>query len=494
MKNIQDTLQPIPETQRTFTKWDMAAIWSAMVINVPGFILATSLVDLGLSWWQAVLTITLGSIIILAPLILNGYPGTQYGIPFPILLRPSFGVKGAHIPAILRALVSCGWNGIETWIGGRAVFIILPSSLTTSSYAQTITWLGTSVLEFSCYILFLIVQLALIWKGMHGIRVLGRFSSPLLILLTSLLFSWACYKAGGIEAMLANSNSTSHPSLHVFFSSLTAVLSSWSTISLNISDMSRFAKSHSDEILGLLSFPLSKTLFAFAGVAVTSSTVTIFGRLISDPMELIMAIGGTFTTVIATFGISLAVITTNIPCNLVAPSNVLLSLFPSTLNFTHSAIISSLIGLAFQPWRILGSSENYVYTWLGGYSSIAGSIAGILATDYYVIRRMVLDVSSLYCESDVLGDYYYDGGFNLAAIGALIISVAPTVPGFLQKVGILKTTGSGVFITIYDNSWFFGVFCGALVYWVFCQYCFKVVGNKKETTSSVLEQPLHCGE
>lgn len=464
---IQHSLRPVPETDQTLTKWDIAALWSATVMNIPSFYFATSLVDLGLSWWQAVLSITIGSIILLVPFILNGLPGTQYGIPFPIYLRAAFGVKGAQIPAIIRALFACGWNGIETWIGGQAIFLSLPSSLTTSSYAQPINWLGTSMLEFSCFIIFLIVQLALAWKGMHAISVLEKFSSLILFLLTCLLFTWACYEAGGIKAMLISTSSTtsSHSSsslVHVYLSSLTASISSWSGISLNISDFSRFAKSHSDEILGLLAIPLASILYSFAGVAVTSSTVTIFGHLISNPTQLFKAIGGTFTIVLATFGISLATITTNIPCNLVAPSNVLLSLFPSKFNFINGVILSSLISLVFQPWRILGSSENFVYAWLGGYSPISGSITGILITDYYLIKRMDLDVNSLYCDSD-LGHYYYVGGFNLAAFGALIISVMPCVPGFLHKVGILKTNVGEFNVVIYDISWFFSVFFGSFV-------------------------------
>ncbi|KAM0936191.1 putative purine-cytosine permease [Dioscorea sansibarensis] len=246
-----------------------------------------------------------------------------------------------------------------------------------------------------------------------------------------------------ITSSTAYTQYSSSSLVHVFLSSLTASISSWSGISLNISDFSWFAKSHSDEILGLLAFPLALSIYSFADVAVTSSTVTIFGHLITNPTQLFKTIGGTFTIVLATFGISLAPITTNIPCNLVPPSNVLLSLFPSNFNFIHGAILPSLIALAFQPWRILGSSENFVYAWLGG---------------------MVLDVNSLCCDSD-LGHYYYVGGFNLAVFGALIISVTPCVPDFIRKVGILKTNVGALFnVVIYDISWSFLVFSLVLLF------------------------------
>ncbi|XP_010926587.1 purine-uracil permease NCS1-like [Elaeis guineensis] len=462
---LDSNLSPVPATKRTLTRWDIALLWFSMVVNVPCYYLAGSLVDLGMSWWQGVATIILGNTILLAPLILTAHPGTRYGISFPILLRSAFGVRGAHVPALLRALVACAWCGIETWIGGQAIFLLLPRSIKNSWYAHPIHWLGTSALEFSCFILFLLLQLAILWKGMAGIRLLQNYSAPVLLLLTGWLFFWAYFKAGGFGEMLSTPSRLGPSQFwSVFLPSLTATISNWSSIALNIPDFTRFAIRQYDQIAGQLGLPIFMGLYTFIGLAITSSTQVIYGRVISNPIHLLAEIGGTFTIVVAIFGISLATITTNIPGNFVAPANVLVSLSPSTFSFAGGALFTGFVGVAFQPWRIIESSESFVYTWLIGYSALLGPVSGIILVDYYVLRRMVLDVKALY-SANPRGPYYYSRGFNVAAIGALVVSVAPAIPGFLHKVGILKAT-SQVFVVIYDNAWFFGIFSAAAIYWV----------------------------
>ncbi|XP_026657853.2 purine-uracil permease NCS1-like isoform X2 [Phoenix dactylifera] len=429
-------LSPVPASKRTLTRWDIALLWVGMVVNVPSYYLAGSLVDLGMSWWQGVATIILGNTILLAPLILTAHPGTRYGIAFPVLLRSAFGVHGAHLPALLRALVACGWCGIETWIGGQAIFLLLPRSITNSWYAHPIRWLGTSALEFSCFILFLLAQLAILWKGMAGIRVLGNYSAPVLVLLTGWLFCWAYLRAGGFGEMLSTPSRLGPSQFwSVFFPSLTASISTWSGVALNIPDFTRFAAGQSDQIAGQLGLPIFMGLFTFTGLAITSSTQVIYGRVISNPIHLLAEIGGTFTIIAAIFGISLATITTNIPANFVAPANVLVSLSPSTFSFAGAALLTGIIGAAFQPWRIIESSDSFIYTWLVGYSAVLGPVSGIILTDYYVLRRMALDVNAL-CSADPRGPYYYSRGFNAAAIGALVVAVTPAVPGFLHKQSI----------------------------------------------------------
>ena len=425
-----------------------------------------------MSWWQGVATIAAGSSLVVIPLVLTAHPGTRYGIPFPVLLRSSFGINGAHIPALLRALVACGWCGIETWIGGQTIALLLPFDR-QSWYSHRLSWLGTSPLDITCFFIFMLCQLALIWKGMAHIRRIQNYSAPVLIILTGALFYWAYHTAGGFGDMLSLPSRKFWP---IFLPSLTASAANWSGLALNISDFSRYARSQTSQITGQLGLPLFMAAYCFAGLAIASATETIFGRVISDPVELLREIGGVGTAIVALFGISLAIVTTNIPANLVAPANFLVSLRPGTFSFARGAAATALVSVAFLPWKILGSSESFVYTWLVGYSMVLGPITGIMIVDYYVLRGMVLDVKGLYSGSPV-GRYYYWGGYNVAALVALVVAVVLAVPGFLHKAGVVETT-PGMFVAIYDNAWLFGIFCGGLVYWVLS--CGRELGKGRE--------------
>lgn len=434
-------------------------------MGVPSYYLAGSLVELGMAWWQGIATVVAANIILLVPLVLTGHPGTRYGISFPVLARSAFGIRGAHLPTLLRALVGCGWYGIETWIGGEAIFLLLPKTIKQSSLSQFLPWLGTSPLEFSCFIVFWLAQLAIVWRGMDGIRELEKYSAPILIILTSCLLLWSYVNAGGFTPMLSLSPRLSSSQFwSLFFPSLTANISFWATVALNIPDFTRYAKTQTDQIIGQVGLPIFMGAFTFVGLAVTSSTTVIFGRLISNPIQLLGQIGGFTTMILAIIGISLATITTNIAANVVAPANALVNLSPSKFTFRRGALLTALLGIAFQPWRLLHSSESFVYTWLVGYSALLGPIGSIILADYYLIHRMNLSINDLYSLSPH-GAYYYSGGYNLAAMTALVIGILPVVPGLLQKLGIL-TSVPDTFVAIYNNAWFFSFFSAGILYWI----------------------------
>lgn len=460
-----DDLKPTTSAQRTFSGLEMASLWVGLVVGVPSYYLAGSLVDLGMAWWQGIAVVVAANLILLFPLILTGHPGTRFGISFPVLARSSFGIRGAHIPTLLRALVGCGWYGIESWIGGEAIFLLLPRIIEESTFAKPLSWLGTSPLEFACFITFWVAQLGIVWKGMDGIKELEKYSAPILILLTACLLIWSYIRAGGFSHMLSLSSRLSSSEFWaLFFPSLTANISFWATVALNIPDFTRYAKTQRAQIMGQAGLPIFMGLFTFVGLAVTSSTKVIFGNVISSPIQLLGAIGGVWTKILAILGISLAVITTNIAANVVAPANALVNLSPSKITFQRGALITALLGIAFQPWRLLQSSESFVYTWLVGYSAIMGPIGGIILADYYLIQRADLSIKDLYTLSPT-GAYYYFGGYNLAAIAALILGILPVIPGFLHKVGILGSV-SDTFTVIYNNAWFFSFFSAGIIHWI----------------------------
>ncbi|XP_021835115.2 purine-uracil permease NCS1 [Spinacia oleracea] len=482
---INDDLKPTTQSQRTFSGWEMASLWIGLVVGVPSYYLAGSLADLGMAWWQGIATVMAANLILLVPLILTGEPGARYGISFPVLARSSFGIRGAHVPTLLRALVGCGWYGIETWIGGEAIFLLLPNSIKQSSLANILPWLGTSPLEFSCFFLFWLAQLSIVWKGMEGIRVLEKFAAPILIALTSCLLIWSYVNAGGFGHMFSLTSHLSGSQFwSLFFPSLTANISFWATLALNIPDFTRYAKTQKDQIIGQAGLPIFMGAFTFVGLAVTSSTRVIFGRVISNPIQLLGEIGGITTMTLAIVGISLATITTNIAANVVAPANALVNLSPSKFTFWKGALLTAFLGIAFQPWRLLQSSESFVYTWLVGYSALMGPIGGIILADYYLIQNMKLNINDLYTYRNT-GSYYYTGGYNLSAMAALIAGIVPVLPGLLHKLGIL-TSVPELFITIYNNAWFFSFFSAGILYWVIKSLS---SGKDGEQTKPLLASP-----
>lgn len=470
-----DDLKPIPSSHRCFTVLDMASLWVALVVGVPAYYLAGSLVDLGMAWWQGIFTVVTANTILLLPLILTAHPGTRYGISFPVLARSSFGIHGAHIPTLIRAFIGCGWYGIESWIGGQAIFLLLPNFIKQTSFSHSIPWLGTSPLEFACFLVFWLLQLATLWKGIEGIRVLEKYSAPILVLLTSCLFIWSYLKSGGLTHMLSLSSRLSFSEFwSLFFPSLTANISFWAPLALNIPDFTRYAKSQNDQIMGQAVLPIVMGVFTFVGIAVTSSTQVIFGEVISNPIQLLGRIGGFATTILAIFGISIATITTNVPANVVAPANALVNLNPNWFTFGRGALVTAFLGIAFQPWRLLQSSESFVYTWLLGYSALMGPISGIILSDYYLIQKLKLNVSDLYSRSPY-GVYYYTRGFNVAAMVALVVGIVPVVPGFLNKVGFV-TSIPDYFVVIYNNAWFISFFSAGFLYWVLASLRRKPAG------------------
>ncbi|AES81964.1 putative purine-cytosine permease [Medicago truncatula] len=469
-----DDLKPTTPSQRTFSGFEMASLWVGLVVGVPSYYLAGSLVDLGMAWWQGIATVVAANMILFVPLILTGHPGTRYGISFPVLARSSFGIHGAHIPTLLRALVGCGWYGIETWIGGETIFLLLPNSIKQSTLSKSLPWLGTSPLEFFCFLAFMVVQLSIVWKGIEGIRELEKYSAPILILLTSLLLIWSYVKAGGFGHMLSLSSKLSNSEFwSLFFPSLTANISFWAALALNIPDFTRYAKSQNDQIIGQAGLPIFMGAFTFVGIVVTSSTKIIFGHVISNPIQLLGKIGGFVTTILAILGISLATITTNIAANVVAPANALVNLSPMWFNFRRGAILTAFLGIAFQPWKLLKSSESFVYTWLVGYSALMGPIGGIILVDYYLVKKTKLSIGDLYSRNHY-GAYYYTKGFNVAAIVALVFGMLPVIPGLLNKVGTLKSV-SETFVVVYNNAWFVSFFSAGLFYWILSSLIKKLV-------------------
>ena len=442
-------LAPTPLAKRTWTTYNIAALWISMSVVITTYTLASGLMQQGMMWWQAMATILLGNTLVLVPMVLNAHAGTKYGISFPVLCRAAFGVKGANVPAVLRALVACGWFGIQTWIGGLAL-----DALMTALWPG---WASLGVHLWVAFGAFWLLQVWLIVHGLEGIRLLESWSAPMLLFGGALLLGWAVVTGGGLGRILAESTrlqSAQTPFWQLFPAALTANIGYWATLSLNIPDFTRYARSQRSQALGqALGLPTTMTAFAFLGVGVTSATIVLFGEAIWDPVVLIARIGNAPVIVFGAFIILIAQISTNMAANVVSPANDFSSLSPKRISYVTGGLITAAIGVLMMPWRLYADASAYIFTWLLGYSSLMGAIGGVLIADYWVIRRQRLSPADLF-KAD--GIYAYSGGVNYRAIAALAIAVLPVVPGFVRAATTPGGTiaNPGILDQIYTYAWF----------------------------------------
>ncbi|WP_439135477.1 NCS1 family nucleobase:cation symporter-1, partial [Pseudomaricurvus sp.] len=407
-------LEPANQSQRTWGWLHIFSLWVGMVISVPAYLLASGLMQEGMSPLQAIGTVLLGNLVVLVPMILIGHAGAKYGIPFPVLLRSSFGTLGARLPGVLRSLVACGWFGIQTWVGGFAIYQILNGVFGGTFVGQPLPFVDIDVAQLLCFLAFWGLQVFFIAKGMESIKWLETLAAPLLLFIGVALFWWAYTNTDGL------SGTFSQPSAfveggeregefwRVFWPGLTAMVGFWATLSLNIPDFTRFAKSQKDQIIGQAAgLPLPMAMLGFVSVSVTSATLVIYGQQIWDPVDIAGRMGGV-TALVGLFLLIIATMTTNLAANVVAPANGFSNLAPKWISFRMGGFITAGLGIAIMPWKLMESAGSYLFVWLVGYSSLLGPIAGILIADYFVVRRCQLTLSSLYQRG---GDYEYSNGW-----------------------------------------------------------------------------------
>lgn len=463
---VNPDLIPTTPEQRTWAWYHFAALWIGMVMCIPSYTLAAGLIDQGMSPWQAVTTVLLGNAIVLVPMLLIGHAGTKYGIPYAVLVRSSFGTQGAKLPALLRAIVACGWYGIQTWFGGLAIYTLL-NILTGNALAGTpLPVLGINAGQLGCFLLFWVLQLYFVINGTESIRWLETFSAPIKIVLCVFLVAWALTHAGGFGSMMSQPSQFVEGGAKagmfwvIFWPSLTAMVGFWATLALNIPDFTRFARSQRDQVIGQsIGLPVPMALLALMSVIVTSATVVLYGKAIWDPVDL----SSRFTGIgvgLALLVLTLDTMCCNLAANLVGPAYDFSSLSPKRISYRLGGLITAGIALVAMPWKILESTGGYIFTWLIGYSALLGPVAGIMLVDYYLLRKTRLDVPALFSES---GQYRYQSGWNPAAVVAMVVGVAPNIPGFLHAAGLLADAPEA-FKVVYTYAWFVGLGLAALVY------------------------------
>jgi NCS1 family nucleobase:cation symporter-1 len=443
-----EDLAPVSPERRTWGTYNYAALWISMSVNIPTYLLASGMIAGGMSWKQALFTVFLGNVLVLIPMLLNAHAGTRYGIPFPVFARASFGVLGANVPAILRALVACGWFGIQTWIGGQAINAML--------IALAPGWQHFQYGPATCFGFFWLLNVLVILRGIETIRFLQGVSAPFLLLIGLALLLWAKGKAGGFGPMLATpSKFHSFAEFFRFFiPSLTGVVGFWATVSLNIPDFTRYARSQRDQMLGqALGLPATMTFYSFIGIAVTSATLIIFGQALWNPVDVLSRLGNPLAVVIAMIALLLATLNVNVAANVVSPANDFSNLSPRRISFRTGGLITCVMGIVMQPWKLMSSYGSYIFGWLVGYSGFLGPIAGVLICDYFVIRHKNLSTQDLYQRG---GRYEYSDGVNWQAIASLAAGAGVAFVGLL--VPALRV--------LYNYAWFAGFAVSFFAYFV----------------------------
>lgn len=464
-----EDLAPVSTEKRTWTTWNYAALWISMSLCIPTYMLSSSLIEGGMNWWQAILTIFLGNTIVLIPMILNGHAGAKYGIPFPVFARASFGTMGANIPAMLRAIVACGWFGIQTWIGGFALFqmvrLWIPSIETLPQVFPNSFGLQTG--PAICFFLFWLLNMYVVYLGVESIRKLLVFKAIFLPVAALALLFWAISAAHGLGPILETHSkfTNSVDFFHFFFPALTGMVGFWATLSLNIPDFTRYATSQKAQIKGqIYGLPTSMTLFAFVGVVVTSATAIVFGTTIWDPVILAGKFDSKLLVSIAMIAVAISTLATNIAANIVSPANDFANLSPSKIDFRKGGYITGIIGIMIFPWKLIADPTGYIFTWLVGYSSLLGPVGGIMIVDYYFIRKQTLVVDDLYNSK---GMYSFTKGFNTKAIWALLLGILPNVPGFFLTIKVVDNAIFPEWISgLYHYAWFVGFGISGLIYWI----------------------------
>jgi len=440
-------LSPVPPESRHWGAYEFAALWVGMSICIPSYMLAAGLIAGGMSWGQALFTIFLGNVIVLVPMLMNSHAGAKYGIPLPVYARSAFGVLGANIPSLARALVACGWFGIQTWIGGQAIHTIL--------VAQWPAWANVPGGLWICFFSFWLLNMWIVLRGINSIKWLEAWAAPFLLLASAALLVWAYTRAGSFGPLFSAQGkfATFGEFFPFFVASLTGMVGFWATLALNICDFTRYARSQRAHMVGQsLGLPLTMTLYSFIGIAVTSMTIAIFGEAIWDPVALAGRMGSPLAVTLALLGVAAATLTTNVAANVVSPANAFSNAWPRRISFRTGGMITGVLGIVMMPWKLLADYETYLFTWLVGYSGFLGPIAGILICDYFLIRKKIIVVSDLYRRGSF---YEFSGGIHWNAVIALVAGCAVAFIGlFVEPLRFL-----------YNYAWFVGFAVGFGVYY-----------------------------
>jgi NCS1 family nucleobase:cation symporter-1 len=461
-------LAPVPVAKRTWTTYNFAALWMGMAHNIPSYLLASGLIALGMNWLQAFLTIAVANVLVLVPMLLNSHAGTRYGIPYPVFARAFYGVRGANLAALLRAFIACGWFGIQTWIGGQAIYTII-GALAGKGWLTAASIGGQPWTMWLSFAFFWIVQMALIWRGIDALRRFENWAAPLVTVAFTALLIWVLVRAGGLGPILSQPSSLGWGLKFwaVFPAALMGMIAFWATLSLNMPDFTRFGRGQRAQVLGqVLGLPTTMSYISLVSILVTSGTVIIYGRAIWDPVTLTGRFSSPVVVVIGLVMVVLATVSVNVAANVVSPSYDFSNAVPKWVSFRTGGLITGVLGVLIQPWRLISDPHVYIFGWLDFYGGVLGAVAGVLIAGYWLLNRTRLSLPDLYTTG---GRYWYAAGWNWRAVVATAVGAVLAVGGAYSKPGTGPFPADGlipVLKPLYDYSWAVGLAAGLLVFWV----------------------------
>ncbi|MFD0051253.1 NCS1 family nucleobase:cation symporter-1 [Actinomycetes bacterium NPDC127524] len=449
-----DDLAPVPQEKRNWGWISYSMIWMGMIHNIVSYELAGSLIAMGMSVWQALGAVAFSNVALIAAIWLNSAAGTKYGLPFPVLIRASFGYKGAHIPVLIRAFVAIFWFAVQTYAGSKAVGavigVIYPGWGSLAKYA----FLGMGLNDWISFGTFWLLHAWVISHGMERVRRFEMWAGPLVIILGLGLVYWAVDVADGFGPLFSVPSTLSGGEFwKTFFLSVSGMIGVLATLVLNIPDLTRFSRSQKDQLIGQgVGLPLMMTFFAFMSIMITAGTIIAFGKPITNPVELLTQFNNPIVVLLGAFSLLIATLSVNVVANVVSPAYDLINLIPSKLNFVKAGLISIIIGLLFAPW-LWFNNANSIYTIVGAIGGTLGPVSGIMIVDYFIIRKRQYDLNSFFIKE---GQYSYKNGWNFRAFTAAVIGIIVALVGlFVPSLA-----------SLYNYNWFLGIAVGGISYFL----------------------------
>ncbi|MGF6947685.1 NCS1 family nucleobase:cation symporter-1 [Neobacillus sp. B4I6] len=448
-----EDLAPVPRERRNWGWGSYSMIWMGMIHNIVSYELAGSLIAMGMSVWQALGAVILSNIALIVAICLNSVGGAKYGLPFPVLIRASFGYKGAHVPVLIRAFVAIFWFAVQAYAGSKAVGAVLtvvyPKWVSLGAY----TFLGMGLNDWIAFGTFWLLHAWVISHGMERVRRFEMWAGPLVIVLGLGLVYWAVNIAHGFGPLFSVPSKIHGGEFwKSFFLSVTGMIGVLATLVLNIPDLTRFSRSQKDQVIGqAVGLPVMMTFFAFMSIMITAGTIIAFGKPITDPVQLLLQFQDhPVVVLIGAFALLIATLSVNVVANVVSPAYDLINLIPSKLNFVKAGIISIVIGVFFAPW-LWFNNANTIFNIVGAIGGTLGPVSGIMIVDFFLVRRSQYDLNSFFVKD---GQYTYRNGWNPRAFIAMGIGVIVALIGLI--IPSLQT--------LYTYNWFLGIAVGGLSY------------------------------
>lgn len=458
-KYYNSDLAPADSSKRNWGIFAFFSCWVAMNVCIPAYQMASSAISMGLSWWLSLMLVFVGNAIILIPILLNSRAGIKYGITFPVHARSVFGLRGAQVPVILRSIIGAAWTGILIWVGAESLQVALELLFEP--------WQSFQYGQVICFIIFWGLNIGFTLGGSNFLKRFEGISTIILGCFCLWLLIWgvrATSQAGytAIDAITSLSTSSGINVGQTILVFLVANISFYSTWAINVSDISRFAKSRKSHHIGVtLGLPFSMMLIALLGIYITGVSKLLFGIPMWNPNDVIRAIGSKWGALFAAIAILNETLNTNVVTNILPPANGFASLFPKKVSYKAGVLITGIIAILIQPWKLVADPSGYIYDWLSTYGVLTGPLASILICDYFLLKKQTLSLTDLYngCDSK----YWYYKGFNLSAILAWFIAVTPSIAGiFIEPLRVLK-----------DYGWLLSFVLGFILYFILSKIVFR---------------------